>query len=628
MSKGSQTGSAENGVKSAVDIRWAGRTGLLLLILLGAFMLQMRDVNRPWPDDVRGWTGMLYSNVGRNYLRFGLETTKGGMVINVNPRSPEEFRFYVNHPPMVGWLTLISFKLFGYREWAERLVAIACSVGSLGLLYLILKKSVSSPEALCATVICAVLPMGLYFGSLVDPNGPIVHFFCMAVILCYARFRDNPTTGNTVLLLAVFTAAAATDWPAYYLVPILFVHYLLTTKKRNWKILLLPALSVLVFTLYICYASYLRTGVPALDIRRFLAAFRARSGMAGTDMPGGGAFTPGEWLDRVAIKWLPALYTPAALCLVCIWLIISIVRTARRRAGSRHSLFLLLLAFGLGHIVIFPQGAYIHPFWTYYLLPAVAFGTGCAFIGFARLISRGNRPITILVVLGLLGGVTAWSLANNAELEKNTQYDYASIGRQVARTTPHDAVLVTDLDQRYGFDFNIFVPIDAALIIPANLQLMHENPEKRYIFITKECGPAHFFKKKVVEALRRSRGQKGTSEIGILATMEHLDFDSVLQVQVPPPKILHQRREKDCFYLNWANTSQDRVTGYRVYFRSEKERFYTSHLNMGTVQELEFDNSGGWVESIIVVALFQDKDSDGNEVENETGFSEEITLLP
>ncbi|MFH1548919.1 MAG: glycosyltransferase family 39 protein [Planctomycetota bacterium] len=626
MSGTIQTDPSADGCGSSADIWRPGSICVLFLILLGAVVLQVRDISSPWPDDIRGWTGAFYSNVARNYLHFGLKETRGGMVRSVNPRDPGQFRYIITHPPLLGWLVALSFKVFGYSERSARLVAVFCSIGSIALLYLIVKRSASTAAALCAAAIFAVLPMCLFFGSLVDAQGPIPLFFCLLVIQFYLRFLDKPSIANSILLLASFIPAAATDWPAYYLLPVLSAHYLLTTKRKNWKAILLPVFGVGLFVFYIFYAAYVRTGTFAFDLRRLAAAFAGRAGRSAEVADK--LFTPGEWVDRVVLDWWPGLFTIAALFLVCVWLAVSIVKVARRRAGDEHWLFLMLLAFGLTHIVIFPQGAYIHPFWSYYLLPAVACAGGCVILGLAKLVSRGNRPVAALIALASLGGLAAWSLINDAELKKDTRYDFAFAGRQTSGVLPKDVVLVCDIEQRYGFDFHIRVPIERALVVPANLQLMRDRPEKRYLFMTHQTGPAHFFKGELVKALLKEHRQRTWSAVGILASLVSFDYERFIPYRVQPPKIIHKDRKGNDFFIRWENPDLERVTGYRIYYRYERERFYTEYADIGIVHRHQINNDGGWIQSVIVVALFRDSDAIENEVENETGFSEEIATLP
>ncbi len=626
MSESMQTGTDAGGGGSSADIWRPGTICLLFLILLGAVVLQMRDISNSWPDDIRGWTGAFYSNVARNYLRFGLKETRGGMVRSVNPRDPGEFRFYITHPPLSGLLVAMSFKVFGYHERSARLVAVFCSIGSIALLYLIVKRSASTAAALCAAAIFAVLPMCLFFGSLVDPQGPILLFFCLLVIQFYLRFLDKPSIANSILLLASFVPAAATDWPAYYLLPVLFAHYLLTAKRKNWKAVLLPVFGVGLFVFYVFYAAYVKTGAFAFDFRRLAAAFAGRAGRSAEVADK--TFTPGEWVNLVVLDWWPGLFTIAALFLVCVWLAVSIAKVVKRRAESTHWLFLMLFVFGLTHIVLFPQGAYIHPYWSYYLLPAVACAGGCVILGLAGLVSRGNKPVAALIVLASLGGLAAWSLINDAELKKNTRDDFAYLGQQASRALPNDIVLVCDIEQRYGFDFHIRVPLERALVVPANLQLMRDHPEKRYLFMTHQTGPAHFFKGELVKALREERRIKGGSAVGILASLVSFDYERFIPYRVQPPKIIHKDRKGNDFFIRWENPDLERVTGYRIYYRYEREQFYTEYADIGIVHRHQINNDGGWIQSVIVVALFRDSDAIENEVENETGFSEEIATLP
>ena len=51
-----------------------------------------------------GWGAGFHANIARNYLDSALAGTRGAMVLNNHPDSPEEFKYYINHPPLAGWL--------------------------------------------------------------------------------------------------------------------------------------------------------------------------------------------------------------------------------------------------------------------------------------------------------------------------------------------------------------------------------------------------------------------------------------------------------------------------------------------------------------------------------------------
>ncbi len=126
------------------------RRSLYVLMLLAAFSRAHRIA--PWSlGDHNGWGGAFYSNIARNYLRYGYGETHFAPVVNTGIVPARRHVYYLTHPPGIGWLVSVCFRLLGIHEWAARLVPLVFSLGTIVLLYRIGAGIASPPVSTSAT---------------------------------------------------------------------------------------------------------------------------------------------------------------------------------------------------------------------------------------------------------------------------------------------------------------------------------------------------------------------------------------------------------------------------------------------------------------------------------------------
>src|SRR3990167_10393848 len=96
---------------------------LIIIILVLAFKLLLVDINKPFWGH-HDWNSAVYSNIARNYVRYGYLATKLGQVTNVDFQSPDSFSYITHYPPLLPILISFSFRIFGQIEAAARLTVI------------------------------------------------------------------------------------------------------------------------------------------------------------------------------------------------------------------------------------------------------------------------------------------------------------------------------------------------------------------------------------------------------------------------------------------------------------------------------------------------------------------------
>jgi hypothetical protein len=349
---------------------------LLLLVILGAAAAQGRGLGASWSHgDHNGWGGAFYSNIARNYVRYGYLETRLAPVINTGETLPEDRRYYLTHPPLIGLAVSVAFHLFGEHEWSARLVPLAFSLASILLMYRVGLRMASRGTGLAAAAIYAFLPAEIVYGAHVDPQGPPVAFFSLLLLLAYEETR--PLLAAVALILG-----AGFDWPIHYLAGLLAIHaFAFPSDERRWGAGLLAG-SVLLVAMFFLYSrlvapnprqQYLES--TAVDAFLFWTGMRVPAGR----IPGRSieAPTAREWLAGIG-SHLDSLFTLPLLALAAFGAAVQ---------GARGHLW-ILLSWGLLHLLLFPLGAFVHDYWSIYLAPGLALAAALGLQWIAERVAR------------------------------------------------------------------------------------------------------------------------------------------------------------------------------------------------------------------------------------------------
>ncbi len=458
---------------------------IALVIVLAGTALRMQDFASPWTSDHRGWSGSYYGNIARNYVEHGYLTTKFGAVQNVAPRDASEFVYYVNHPPLFGLLVSVSFHVFGVSEWAVRLVPLVASAISLLLIFLIARKLWGETVALYALAAFAVMPMGAFFGTLANVQGPVVLLFCLLTIYFYLLFRDRPSAANAALMCAAFTLGALTDWPAFCLAPLLAIHYYVwKPRARRSRLVLPPLLLVVVLgAAYLPYSNWL-LGAEPFDLSQLRDQFLWCSDGAGADSPSGDGFTPLGWFARVFGGWWPVYFTPPVLLLLAAWTAVVAVRIRWSRSDAADGIFLLTLVFALLYIFIFRQGAYVHSYWSFYALVPASLACGlCVKTAAERVFAKHTTRIAIGAAVMLVIAASSLAVLTNLWADLSDTSD-AQIAVELDERCGGEGRIVTDVCQKELLYFYLNQPISGVHFDPESLAEIAEDKSIDYIYLS------------------------------------------------------------------------------------------------------------------------------------------------
>ena len=354
---------------------------LLVILLAVAAILMGYDINLPFvrmgDDDA-----LINSVLANGYIKFGFVRTKfAPMFIGASEVNfPEQPSYYFAHPPLFPMLLSLSYRLFGYHEWAARLVPILFTLGTLLVIYFLAKLLWSESAGIFAVAVASLFPMNVIFGRMVSPT-VVPPFFSMLALLNYVlwdksrgpRTKDQgPTTPalrppSFVLRHLVFFFLSSllgmlTDLPGYFLLPWVGLHQVIRHRKRGLKL----AVAIWGFSLVVglAYFSYVDWVQPGTVGDMLGGVFLRRVG---------GATGPSLVSYLLKIVWrLHIYYTPVALWLSLATVVLLLWRAVKGSWDYSDTILILLFFYGITYNIVFRSATWSHPHVLIYLMPFVA----------------------------------------------------------------------------------------------------------------------------------------------------------------------------------------------------------------------------------------------------------------
>jgi len=321
---------------------------LIILILLALILTD--HLAKPFIGH-HDWNGVFYSQIARNYLRFGLLETKLGQLTGPNS-------FYTHYPPLFPLTLAAAFKVFGISDLVSRLVPVGLTIAGLLVLY-----RISSSWVVIAV---ALTPMLRYFGQMPSQE-PLIIFL---TLLSFYFFRKKNRAGFylTVILNGL------SGWAGYFFYPLLFF------LNRRWALkaclLLVMTFSLHLLHVYILTGSFSGGGI--FDALLLRLGFFPMLGKTEPELAG--QFTWLAYLIKEA-RMLTVYYTFTLLSLAALGLLF-----------CRNRITLIFLAWGLSYPLIFFNVVFVHEYFNVFFWPFLA-------LSLVNLINRIKlKPALILII--------------------------------------------------------------------------------------------------------------------------------------------------------------------------------------------------------------------------------------
>ncbi|HKD77409.1 MAG TPA: glycosyltransferase family 39 protein [Ktedonobacterales bacterium] len=386
-----------------------------LILLLATYLITI-NMTTPW-QSMHEDNGTLNESIALNHLRYGLGVTKGQDLLDLEAKQsfgpqgvseaqhfayffkgPVHPQVYGDHPPLLGLTIALSFVVFGFHFWAERLVPILYALAGMILFYTLVRRYFDIGIARFAAFLYATYPMMAYFGRNVSHESPTL-FWALVLLTGYFRWRERGERRRwwAALMVVAVVAGGCYGWPLFYFSFLLFGIDWLAHRHADRKLALLTLLpAVIMFVLVIAQIDWALGGT----LHSLIGMFLHRFGGGSADISG--PLSAIGWFNQVTV-WNAegfGLWSQLALPFVVFFL-------ARRFEAERWSprmiLVALLTAWGISHVLIFRDGAYVHAYWQFYLLPFYALGPAWLCVTMAR--QHLHLPATRALALSMAGGV-------------------------------------------------------------------------------------------------------------------------------------------------------------------------------------------------------------------------------
>ena len=343
--------------------------GLAAVVLYGFALLSI-GLTRDWRllhED----NGAIHTTFALSHLRLGLARTRAHDLF-FNPRTGQS-AVYGHHPPGTALALAGAFALTGSDSVAvARMAPILFQLGSIVLLATLLRRLLSPGWTLFGAFLMATLPMGAYFGRVV--NYEASSLFAVMIQLCgWATFRQRGSHAGLAWLAFGIVLGGFIDWASFFFVAAIAAAEAIDLARKRLRsaaglfVILVSAASVLFFDVWhLWYAGH---GSLA-PLREVLAR----------ELPGGAKSVSLPRFASTQFETFRRYFTHAGF-LSSIAVAVALVRPRGRLAGAlftmteRETTSRLLSASGgaaLGYVLVAPWWASTHAYWQFYFLPFVA----------------------------------------------------------------------------------------------------------------------------------------------------------------------------------------------------------------------------------------------------------------
>lgn len=351
-------------MRQTIRMNW----GMVAFLLVMWGLLTIR-IGAPWFGH-HDTNGVVFMTTARNYSLYGASELRLLPLLNYEiPAKPEDYHFYLHHPPMISWLLALAGVPLMLTEASSRWVIICATMISLASLYVLSRRLLGQKRAMLVMILYSFTPMIAYFGRM--PNHePLVMGFLMPFFAIYAQYLRYPTRARWFALATLAILAMWTAWAAFFfLIALIFFGVIYRVETRLIKIITgwrklfdLYALGLVVILATIAVPLFYEAQYPGA-IQKLLDALVFRTSNIGGSR-GAPTFTIFEYIFRQVIH----ITTMMTLFVVVMGIIG--IKPLLKQSRLTRAMTWGMLAGGLGFLIFFRNASYIHDYYKYYLMPA------------------------------------------------------------------------------------------------------------------------------------------------------------------------------------------------------------------------------------------------------------------
>lgn len=406
-----------------------------------------RTFTTPWVED-SDFNGAVWSQAAHNFHLSGIAATFGVPApFYYDDGPPPREEYYNHHPALLALEVDGAFAIFGEHEWAARLVPMLASLGSVLLLWMLVRQSAGPRVAALSALLFAFLPMELAWGRMVNFE-PLTLPWLLAGFLGLNAWHRTGETRWRAVMYAGFSLAMLTSWMGYIFTLVVCAGLLLFERRTHAR----TALTLLAIALAAggLFLLQIRLADPdgLQDISQALQFRLSHS-------TGSRSFTALAWMTKTGGSFLQHFPTPFLILAAAG----AIAWIKNRTSAQKFGIGWVTACFFIGNAlydIVFPNASYIHDYASYYFVVPVALmaGIGLNFIvghlaksGVAR--DAVNMTLVLVtVMLGVLGWQTAKSLRRPAHILDWNMSEPANLipelGEVIRTQLPPDAMVMVN----------------------------------------------------------------------------------------------------------------------------------------------------------------------------------------
>lgn len=241
----------------------------LAVLIVSAFLVRLYQIDAPLAD-WHSWRQADTAAVSRNFIKKGYDVFHPRFddlsSIPSGLENPQGYRFV--EFPFYNLLHAFLAQSFPVRplEWWGRMISILFSLGSMLLLYFLVKKYLGQLTAYLTAFFFGFLPFNIYYSRVILPE-PMMVFTSLAMIFFFSRWLEKKRFAwLDYFLFLIFAAISILLKPfIVFLFPLLF--YIVWHKWGmaflKQKLLYLAGLSIVPFLLWRWWMSHFPEGIPS-----------------------------------------------------------------------------------------------------------------------------------------------------------------------------------------------------------------------------------------------------------------------------------------------------------------------------------------------------------------------------
>lgn len=415
-----------------------------LVIIVAGILLIGNNLDKSFIGH-HDFNSVYYSNIARNYLRYGYIRTNLAQVTNSGYSLTPDFNYHTHHPSLFPILISISFRLFGITETAARLVPLLFSLGSVLMLYCLAKKLRFTQLAALSSAFVIMTPMLRYFGKM-PVHEPLILFFSLLSLVLYINLVKKPSRINLIKFSMAALFNGLSGWPGYFLYPLIILHSFFF-HRRLWKRVATGSLMVGIAFLIHLLQTYLVTNsfFGGGLFTALLTRLNLNSGLSQVN-----------WIQYLIqeARWLTVYYTRGLLLAGIGFISFTGIKLLKvRKLNHTSSIIVLLFIFALCYPIIFPNAVFIHDYLNIFFLPFFS-------LSLAWLINQLHKKSILLALTAvILLGINIFSerlpfiQANQNSNMHQTGYELGKLINQIV--PPTESVIIFSID--YANHHGVFI---------------------------------------------------------------------------------------------------------------------------------------------------------------------------